>query len=84
MQTPESPNNFPAIVELEPGTYYWCACGRSGSQPYCDGSHKGTDFHPIELRVGEKKMMALCQCKQTGNAPFCDGAHKSPVAGAKS
>lgn len=84
MPTPESPKNFPAIVEPEPGAYYWCACGRSGSQPYCDGSHKGTDFHPVELRVEEKKKMALCQCKRTGNAPFCDGSHKSPGLGAKS
>ena len=84
MQTPECPKHLPAIVEPEPGTYYWCSCGRSESQPYCDGSHKGTDFHPVEFRVEEKKMLALCQRKRTANGPFCDGAHKNQVARAES
>ena len=66
----------PAVLELEPGTYYWCACGRSKNQPYCDGSHQGTEFAPMEFVVGVKKKVALCQCKHTGTAPFCDGAHK--------
>ena len=67
----------PAVLELEPGTYYWCQCGQSSNQPYCDGSHKGTDFTPLKLELSEKKRVALCQCKQTDNPPMCDGSHKS-------
>ena len=66
----------PAVLELEPGTYYWCACGRSQNQPFCDGSHKGTEFTPVAFTVEEKKRLALCQCKQTQQSPFCDGSHK--------
>jgi len=69
-------DKVPTVLEIEPGTYYWCRCGRSEKQPYCDGAHQGTDFTPMEFTVEEKKKVALCQCKQTGNAPFCDGAHK--------
>lgn len=77
MPTPESPAKLPAVLELGSGTYYWCACGRSMKQPFCDGSHKETGFNPVELRIEETKKLALCQCKRTKNAPFCDGAHKS-------
>lgn len=76
MSTPESPAKLPAILELEPGTYHWCACGRSKNQPYCDGSHQGTDFIPVEFLIEQKRKVALCQCKRTGKAPFCDGTHK--------
>ena len=67
----------PAVLELESGTYYWCKCGDSKKQPYCDGAHQGTDFLPTEVVIEEKKKVALCQCKRTGKAPYCDGAHKS-------
>jgi CDGSH-type Zn-finger protein len=67
----------PAVLELEPGTYYWCQCGESGKQPFCDGSHEGTAFSPLEMKLTEKKRVALCQCKQTAKAPICDGSHKS-------
>jgi CDGSH-type Zn-finger protein len=66
----------PNIMKLEPGTYYWCTCGRSRTQPFCDGSHKGTDFEPEAFEITEAKSVALCQCKHTKTAPFCDGSHK--------
>ncbi len=65
----------PAVLELEPGTYYWCSCGRSANQPFCDGSHKGTDFTPQVLEITEKQKVALCQCKRSKNGAFCDGSH---------
>ncbi|MBW2529351.1 MAG: CDGSH iron-sulfur domain-containing protein [Deltaproteobacteria bacterium] len=75
MAQPEIYAKEPAKVELEPGTYYWCACGRSKKQPFCDGSHQGTEFAPVELAVAEKKTFFLCQCKRTANPPHCDGSH---------
>ena len=63
--------------EMEPGTYWWCACGRSGTQPFCDGSHKGTGIDPVETTVSEKKKIAWCGCKRSANKPFCDGAHRA-------
>ena len=65
----------PAVLELEPGDYWWCTCGKSSKQPFCDGSHKGTSFTPEKIQITEKKNFALCTCKQSGNGAFCDGAH---------
>lgn len=66
----------PALVDLEKGkTYYWCQCGRSKNQPFCDGSHQSTDITPLAFTAEETKRAALCQCKSTGSAPFCDGSH---------
>jgi CDGSH-type Zn-finger protein len=76
MAEPIVADKFPAVLELEPGTYHWCRCGRSKNQPYCDGSHQGTGLTPMEFTVDEKKRVALCQCKHTGSAPFCDGSHQ--------
>ena len=67
----------PFVMEIEPGNYAWCACGYSTNQPYCDGSHKGSDYRPIVEKVEEKKTVAWCGCKHTTKGPFCDGSHKS-------
>ncbi|PAT01971.1 iron-binding protein [Candidatus Izimaplasma bacterium ZiA1] len=68
----------PIGVELEAGkTYYWCACGKSSNQPFCDGSHKGTEFQPKAFEVKETSKQYLCQCKQTNNPPYCDGTHRN-------
>jgi CDGSH iron-sulfur domain-containing protein 3 len=74
---PEIPFTSPAVVELEPGTYWWCACGRSKNQPWCDGSHSCTDFSPVKVVITEKKRYALCQCKHSERQVFCDGTHKT-------
>lgn len=66
----------PVVQTLEPGTYYWCACGESKNQPFCDGSHEGTEFEPLAFEISEPQEVALCQCKRTGTPPFCDGSHK--------
>jgi CDGSH-type Zn-finger protein len=76
MEKPMIAAQQPAVLSLEPGTYYWCQCGRSNTQPFCDGSHQGTGFTPVEFTTTERKSVALCQCKHTKTAPFCDGAHK--------
>lgn len=77
MDEPVIAQKSPIAVELEPGTYHWCACGRAAKQPFCDGSHKGTGLAPKVFTIEEKKTAHLCQCKHTKNAPFCDGTHKT-------
>ncbi|MCA8940244.1 MAG: CDGSH iron-sulfur domain-containing protein [Planctomycetes bacterium] len=74
---PEIPSREPALLKLEPGTYFWCTCGRSSQQPFCDGAHAGTGLVPMRFQVDEAKQVALCNCKHTGRKPFCDGAHKA-------
>jgi len=66
----------PIEKELEPGTYYWCSCGKSKTAPFCDGSHKGTGKEPLAFEVKEKKKVWLCACGKTKTPPFCDGAHQ--------
>ena len=58
-------------------TYWWCACGLSKLQPFCDGSHKGTNFEPVRYVADDNVMVAFCGCKQSGNKPVCDGAHNN-------
>ncbi len=68
----------PYPTEVEAGkTYYWCACGRSKDQPFCDGSHKGTGFEPVAFTAEKTGTVYLCGCKRTANRPFCDGTHKT-------
>lgn len=76
MSEPKIAATAPAVLELEPGTYWWCACGRSNDQPWCDGSHKGTEFSPVEVVIDQEKNYALCCCKRSAKGPFCDGTHK--------
>jgi CDGSH-type Zn-finger protein len=65
----------PCIIEVGPGSVYWCQCGRSKTQPFCDGSHTGTEFSPMEVHFEEKKRVAFCGCKHTKKPPLCDGSH---------
>ena len=67
---------FPIVLDAEPGDYWWCACGRSATQPFCDGSHKGTGISPMKFTLDEKKRVAWCACKHSAHAPTCDGSHK--------
>ena len=68
----------PYAVEVEAGkNYYWCACGRSKSQPFCDGSHKGTGLEPLVYTADKSGSVYFCGCKQSGNPPLCDGSHNN-------
>lgn len=68
----------PFEVELEAGkTYLWCACGKSTTQPYCDGSHKGTGFAPVRFEATSTGTAYLCGCKHTSDKPYCDGTHET-------
>ena len=67
----------PAGVDLEPGTYWWCACGRSTKQPFCDGSHKGCGISPMKVEIAEAGKYWMCQCKATLKQPYCDGTHRN-------
>jgi len=74
---PKIAQKSPYVQEMEPGTYAWCACGASKNQPFCDGSHRGSEFQPVVTKFEEKRRVAWCGCKHSHNRPFCDGTHKS-------
>ena len=76
MTLPIIADTTPAVLELKEGEeYWWCACGASKNQPFCDGSHAGTAFEPVKVVVDRTKNYALCRCKRSAKMPFCDGAH---------
>jgi CDGSH-type Zn-finger protein len=75
MAEPIVAQKSPFVQKIKPGAYWWCACGGSKNQPFCDGSHKGTGFAPIKVDIAEDKTVAWCGCKHSQNKPFCDGSH---------
>ena len=77
MTTPVCAQKAPYALDLNAGTYWWCACGRSKNQPFCDGSHKGSEFSPRQFTLNESQKVWLCGCKQTGSPPHCNGTHKN-------
>ncbi|WP_374375413.1 CDGSH iron-sulfur domain-containing protein [Dongia sp.] len=78
MPEPEIAQKSPFKVAVEAGkTYFWCACGRSKKQPFCDGSHQGTGFSPVKFQANEAKAVFFCGCKHSSKSPLCDGTHNS-------
>lgn len=68
----------PFPVEVSAGRkYFWCACGRSAKQPFCDGSHEGTGITPMPFQPDQDGKLFFCGCKRTGGAPLCDGTHNN-------
>jgi len=77
MSEPHIGGRAPIPVEVEAGkSYWWCACGLSKSQPFCDGSHKVTDFTPVEFKAEKSEKVFFCTCKRSSRKPACDGSHK--------
>ena len=73
---PKIAQKAPYAVELEAGKeYHWCACGQSNNQPFCDGSHHGTEFTPMAFTPEKTGKAYLCGCKHSNKKPFCDGSH---------
>ncbi len=66
----------PYLLDLQPGTYWWCACGQSKNQHFCDGSNKGSGFAAVKFEVAQPGLHAMCGCKHSAKKPFCDGSHK--------
>ena len=78
MTEPVVAQKKPYNVDVEAGKdYYWCACGQSANQPFCDGSHKGTGFAPQQFSAAANETVHFCGCKHSGNKPVCDGSHNS-------
>ena len=73
---PDIAQKAPYPVDVEAGkSYYWCACGKSARQPFCDGSHKGTDYAPVKFDATESRKVFFCGCKHSAKSPMCDGSH---------
>lgn len=77
MTDPVCAQKAPYAIDLTPGDYWWCACGLSKKQPFCDGSHKTTDIVPQKFTVTAAEKKFLCGCKASKTKPFCDGTHKA-------
>ena len=78
MSEPVRAADAPVSVEVEAGKrYFWCACGRSATQPFCDGAHKGSGIVPVQYTATASRAVHFCACKATKKAPLCDGSHKS-------
>lgn len=76
MTDPVPAQKSPYEVTVEAGrTYFWCACGLSKKQPFCDGSHSGTDITPVKFKAEKADSVFFCGCKATEGQPFCDGSH---------
>ena len=75
MSDPVVAKKGPFPKDLAPGTYFWCSCGRSKGQPFCDGSHQGSDFTPVKVEVKDSGTRYFCGCKHSIDAPWCDGTH---------
>lgn len=77
MSEPTRAADEPFAVEVEAGkSYFWCSCGKSANQPFCDGTHKGSDFTPVKYTPEKDGKAFFCGCKATKNQPMCDGSHK--------
>ena len=77
MSKPTIPQKAPCAVEVEAGkSYWWCTCGQSKGQPFCDGSHQGTVFAPVEHKAEQSGTVYFCGCKHSGNGVLCDGSHQ--------
>ncbi len=78
MADPVVAGNAPVRIELEADkTYFWCTCGQSAKQPFCDGAHKGSEFAPMKFKPEAAATKSMCLCKHTKNGPYCDGSHKA-------
>jgi len=76
MDKPVRVSNTPYALPVEAGkSYYWCACGQSKKQPFCDGAHSATSFRPVKYDAKESKTVYFCGCKATNKTPLCDGSH---------
>lgn len=77
MSEAEIAGKAPLPVDVESGkNYFWCSCGKSSKQPFCDGSHKGTDFTPVKYTAEKDGKVFFCACKRSAKSPLCDGSHK--------
>ena len=72
------PQKSPYAADVEAGkSYWWCSCGQSKNQPFCDGSHKGSEFSPVEYKAEKSGTVYFCGCKHSHTRPLCDGSHKN-------
>lgn len=77
MKTPKIAQKSPVVLDTKAGTYYFCSCGHSSKQPFCDGSHKDTGFLPEKIVVENDKKIAWCACKHSDKGAICDGKHRN-------